>query len=205
MTNILKLSAIGGLAALTLSASITTANARPGLVRPLVTGIGFDNIRSAARRRAVRAWQRVARSNFGLPYSWFKRARKRRLSCSYIGRRSKAMRRGSLIGTSGNVNARWTCTATGYPMRLTKPKVKMSFGIGFGRSDAEARGRAIRAWTNAVSRRYGPRYSRFDRAKAKSLRCSRVRSRSRKRSGAIGIDGNPSAPWTCSARGLPTG
>ncbi len=183
------------------------AEIRSVLVKPRVTGIGFDDVRMRARRRAIAAWRRVSRLNFGKRYSHFLKARSRQLTCAFIGWK-RLKRSGALVGVSGNPNARWSCTAHGRPTLFRPPPGRpktVASGIGFGASDAAARGLAIRAWTNAVRRHYGQAYANYNKAKSKSLHCARLTSafsRHRRRA-VIGVEGNPNSPWTCTAMAIP--
>lgn len=87
---------------------------------------------------------------------------------------------------------------------VTKPTV---IGIGFDDTQAGATGRAIRAWTQATKDRYGNSFADYSDARQKQLDCDFIgnsKSASAQRK-AIGVDGNPNARWTCTAKAQPVG
>lgn len=87
---------------------------------------------------------------------------------------------------------------------VTKPWVT---GIGFANSQAGATGRAIRAWTKTTRNKYGSKFTNYNKARNKSLSCDFIGGASTfsKKKKSIGVDGNPNAAWTCTARARPVG
>ena len=177
-------------------------------IKPRVAGIGFAKLKFVARIKSIRAWKRAARNRYGSRYAHFSTARNKRTRCSYIGYRRFHNRNRTAI--SGNPNAPWTCVTKANPaLKIVRPPVAPRpvnvTGIGYGSNEAAATGRAIRAWTNTARRRYGRSAANFNSARHTSLRCVRIgRGFSTRRSRRIiGVDGNPNAPWTCTAKGRP--
>ncbi len=200
----------------------SSAEART-FVKPAATGIGFSQTRHHAKKLAVRAWSKAVRRAYGKRYANFYTARSRRISCDYIGygrgyKKRGYLRHGGVIGTLGNVRSPWTCTAIARPTKKSahtypgphhgvKPTAT---GVGYAYSKAGAMGLSVRAWTNAVSSRYGHRYARFSRAVRKDVSCDYIGKRRSirkrfhsQRGGVYGQAGNVNAPWTCTATGRP--
>lgn len=195
--------------------TISTATASPYvIVQPLATGIGFGELQFYARRNAVAAWQDAVRKAYGDKFASFGGARSRKLTCARLGSSQKYRHRQAVIGTRGDPNAAWSCTARAQPVNTTGPAPRPkanAIGIGYGITTTSARGLAIRAWAKIVKAQYGSAYSNFNTAISKNVSCDmtpkigrRATSRlQRSRKVLIGYEGNPSAPWTCRARGLP--
>ena len=203
---------------------LTSTAAQAGVVvKPFATGVGFAHTRHRAKRLAVRAWERAVKRRYGIKFANFYNSRARSIRCSYIGYnryRSAPYRsyRGGVYGSIGDVNAPFTCSARGKPTRFVnrpyppqgniKPFAR---GIGYAYSKAGAQGLAIRAWTNAVRRAYGPAYARFSRAARKNITCDYIgrgyrsysRPHAKRYGGVIGQAGDVNAPWTCTAKGRP--
>lgn len=214
--------ALSATLAVTAGTSIVSTSAQAKkFIKPAATGIGFAQSRHSAKRLAVRAWSKAVRRAYGPKYANFFQARSRRVSCDYIGHgrgvyRKRSLRRGGVIGTLGNVRSPWTCTALARPARKLVISVPdygvkpLATGVGYAYSRAGAKGLSVRAWTNAVSDRYGRRYSSFSRAARKDISCDYIgRKRSYRgkrfhsRGGVYGSAGNVNAPWTCTATGRP--
>lgn len=188
-------------------------------VKPKAFGIGYSYSRHGAARNSRLAWQKAVRRAYGPAYTQFYNARNKRIRCERIGytKRLKTLRRfGPVVATVGNVRAPWTCTTSANPVRLgnvghypTPGYKPTATGIGYGRTQAGARGLAVRAWTNAVRRAYGSRYDSFNAARGKRMACEHIgrnyRGLARKysRRGVIGSAGNPGNPWTCTVTARP--
>ncbi len=89
-------------------------------VKPTATGVGYAYSRAGARGLSVRAWTNAVHDRYGRRYSNYSKAARKDISCDYIGRKrsyrgKKFHSRGGVYGSAGNVNAPWTCTATGRP------------------------------------------------------------------------------------------
>ncbi len=191
-------------------------------VKPKAFGIGYSYSRHGAARNSRLAWKKAVRRAYGHRYTKFYNARNKRIRCERIGfgSRFKQLRRfGSVFATVGNPNSPWTCTTSANPVRFghvgpspypDHPGYKpTATGIGYGRTQAGARGLAVRAWTNAVRRAYGSRYDSFNAAKGKRMSCEHIgrnyRGLAKKygRRGVIGSAGNPGNPWTCTVTARP--
>lgn len=95
-------------------------------------------------------------------------------------------------------------TVAAHAATVTKPVVT---GIGFDNTEAGATGRAIRAWSQATQDRYGRNFADFGKARQKDLDCDFIGGAkgARAQRKAIGVDGNPNAKWTCTAKARPVG
>ncbi len=197
--------------ALTLSMSVA-AQART-ITKPTITGIGFANSEAGAAGRAIRAWTNTARKKYGPSFAHYNKARKKSLSCDYIGGgfSSYSKRRRSSVGSEGNPNSKWTCITKARAVGKTdvyKPETRNTTGIGFGSRKWSARYKAIKAWRLAARDRYGRAFDKFTFATKKRVNCERIgfaeKSFTSRRGGrSVEVIGNPNSPWTCTAKGRP--
>ncbi|MEM9029319.1 MAG: hypothetical protein AAGC70_13210 [Pseudomonadota bacterium] len=201
--------AAAGIAMSAMAGVTATAEART-VVKSSVTGIGFANSRAGATGRAIRAWVRTTRRRHGNRFANYNDARRKSLSCDYIGR-SRSYRSRKSIGIDGNPNSSWTCTTSARPTARVAgrpPHGRFVTGVGYANSVFVARNRAIRAWRRSA-RSVGAPVTRFTFARDRSVSCADVgprqyrRNRVLRRNGAISVIGDVDSRYTCTARGRP--
>lgn len=204
MNSLVRYGALAAVAALLIGNFPPVAEAKPIDTKPILVGIGFDDVKKKARRRAIAAWAEVAQRMFPPPFRQFILAQERQIVCAQNTGLREVLSDG-FAATKGDVfNAHWLCKATGRPSRMLESNLVLSIGIGFGGSDRIARGYAIQAWTDAVRDRNGASVAQFKKATDTSVRCSKTRSRPiRWENDAVGMKGSSLADWTCIAIGLP--
>lgn len=80
-------------------------------------GIGYHNVEAGAQGLAIRAWSNAVRKRCGWRYADFNRASSKDITCVRLGKRTLRGGRAAIIGTEGNPNSRYSCTAEGRPRR----------------------------------------------------------------------------------------
>jgi len=205
----LSIVSVAGLASMTLAMS---AQART-VTKPMVTGIGFANTEAGATGQAIRAWTKTAKQTYGRGFGNYNEARGKSLKCDFIGGGNSYAKGRRAIGVEGDVNGRWSCTAKARPVGRVAgggggdDATAMIKGVGFGNNKGGARSKAIGAWREVVRNRYGRSFDKFMLAGNKSVNCERIGFSARNARGvynkSVGVDGNPNAPWTCTAKGRP--
>ena len=194
--------------ALTISSlTVSPSHASPYvIVKPVAIGIGFGSNEFGARLRAGQAWETAVRSAYGQKFAKFSKARSKNVSCAKLRRRT-SQRRGMVIGTSGSPTLPWSCTAMARPVFSGGPPPRplpLTTSWGYGHSATAARGLAVRAWSNVVRALHGPAYSNYGKAMSKSMSCVLRRPSQRHTPAFVKLyEGDPRAPWMCSARGRP--